>query len=117
MTVHLAGARKAFQAAFAGNKTTYGLVDSGNWNSGWEALGTWTAVAPAGSLPAGWTASIAIIQLGTAAACDEYYRFSGVFDGPDSFVGTFEAQYVGFCLNCQYQIWENLVGTRSGTLQ
>jgi hypothetical protein len=47
----------AFKAAFAGDKTTYGLVDSGNWNSGWEELGAWTAVAPTGSLPNGWTAA------------------------------------------------------------
>lgn len=45
-----------FKAAFAGDKTTYALVDSGNWNSGWEALGSWTVPVPPGALPSGWTA-------------------------------------------------------------
>jgi len=44
-----------FQAAFAGAKTVYALVDSGNWNSGWDGVGSWTVLVPPGTLPSGWT--------------------------------------------------------------
>jgi hypothetical protein len=44
-----------FKAAFAGAKTVYALVDSGNWNSSWDDVGSWTVLVPAGTLPSGWT--------------------------------------------------------------
>ena len=64
-----------FKAAFAGDKTTYGLVDSGNWNSGWEMLGTWTVPVPPGSLPSGWTAQV----VNSSCSLDTATYDAGVF--------------------------------------
>jgi len=72
-----------FKAAFAGDKTTYGLVDSGNWNSGWEALGFWTVPVPPGALPGGWTAEAVNngCALNTAAFDAGVYSMTGAGGG------------------------------------
>lgn len=49
----------------------------------------------------------------TAAACDEYYRFFGQFNGTDTFTAEFQAQFVGAaCLNCEFQAFPGLEGSR-----
>ena len=72
-----------FKAAFAGDKTTYGLVDSGNWNSGWDALGTWSVPVPPGALPSGWTASAVnnACALNTATYDAGVYSMTGAGGG------------------------------------
>lgn len=52
------------------------------------------------------------IVLGTALACDEYYRISGQFVSPDRFEATFESVFNGFCGNCVDQTGTVLVGNR-----
>jgi len=51
------------------------------------------------------------VILGTPAACDEYYRLFGTFTDADTFEGTLQALYLGFCLNCAFQEW-TFTGTR-----
>lgn len=53
------------------------------------------------------------VVLGTALSCDEYYRMTGSFTGPDRFDATFEAVFDGTCLSCQNQTVEGVVGLRA----
>jgi hypothetical protein len=54
----------------------------------------------------------AALVVGTAGACDEYYRLSGRFDGPDRFTAQFEAVFLGLCLNCQDMTVPDIAGER-----
>ena len=53
------------------------------------------------------------VVIGTVLACDEYYRLSGAFIGPDRFEATFEAVFNGLCGNCQDQVVPGIVGNRA----
>jgi hypothetical protein len=80
-----------FKSSFAGDKTLYGIVDSGNWNSGWEGLGSWTVPVPAGSLPSGWTtwAVDNSCALNTVAHSAGVFTLSGVGGGLGGTIDSF----------------------------